>query len=130
MGPRKWTFPARNRIISGLCRGVLIVEAPQKSGALITARFALDQNRDLWTASSGVEQAEQEKWFGFFDKRGTSKLAEDGAPIIMTAPDILGAWNIKSPEQEPASEQERNPACGRAAGHLAASLAASLGVKL
>jgi DNA processing protein len=132
MGPRKWNFPARNRIISGLCRGVLIVEAPQKSGALITARFALDQNRDLWTASSGVEQAEQEKRFAFFDKRGTSKLAEDGAAIIMTASDILGAWNIHDYEQEQAPEQERNPAYGRAADGpaLAASLAASLGVKL
>ena len=128
MGPRKWTFPARNRIISGLSRGVLIVEAPQKSGALITARFALDQNRDLWAASSGVEYHSSAKlapeWgkrFGFFDKRGTSKLAEDGAVIIKTASDILEAWNITAPEREPAPEQ--GPA-------LAASLAASLGVKL
>lgn len=125
-GPRKWTFPARNRIISGLCRGVLIVEAPQKSGALITARFALDQNRDLWTASSGVEQTpvsrqEQEKRFGFFDKRGTSKLAEDGAVIVKTASDILEAWNIKAPEQEKAPD---------GGASLAASLAAELGVKL
>jgi len=101
MGPRKWTFPTRNRIIAGLSRGVLIVEAPQKSGALITARFALDQNRDLWVASAGVEQIPaaqsgqiQEKRFGVFDKRGTSKLAEDGAGIIHSASDILEAWNI------------------------------------
>jgi DNA processing protein len=96
--PRKWTFPARNRIVSGLCRGVLIVEAPQKSGALITARFALEQNRDLWTASSGV--SDTEKRFGFYDKRGTSKLAEDGAGVIHTASDILEAWNIKNEELE------------------------------
>jgi DNA processing protein len=130
MGPRKWNFPARNRIISGLCRGVLIVEAPQKSGALITARFALDQNRDLWVTSSGIgqsERQEQEKWFGFFDKRGTSKLAEDGASIIKTASDILGAWNIHAPEQGYAPEREWNLSGGPA---LAASLAASLGVKL
>jgi len=127
MGPRKWTFPARNRIISGLSRGVLIVEAPQRSGALITARFALDQNRDLWVASAGVEYhsaakpaSEWGRHFGFFDKRGTSKLAEDGAGIIKTAWDILGAWDIQT-------SSEYFPSGGPA---LAAPLAASLDVKL
>jgi DNA processing protein len=130
-GPRKWNFPARNRIISGLSRGVLIVEAPQKSGALITARFALDQNRDLWVASSGVSSSGAdasvpdgaEKRFALYDKRGTSKLADDGAGIIKSASDILEAWNLKIPERVP--EQEGS------GGHaLAASLAESLGVKL
>jgi len=122
-GPRKWNFPARNRIISGLSRGVLIVEAPQKSGALITARFALDQNRDLWVASSGM--SDTEKRFAFYDKRGTTKLADDGASIIKTASDILDAWNIKASEQGSAPEPERS------GGHtIAASLAESLGVKL
>jgi len=132
-GPRKWNFPARNRIISGLSRGVLIAEAPQKSGALITARFALEQNRDLWVASAGVEQTPsppaQGKRFGPFDKRGTSKLADDGAVIIKTASDILEAWNIRIPEQGPASEQAHGHE--RSGGHaIAASLAESLGVKL
>jgi DNA processing protein len=113
-GPRKWTFPARNRIISGVSRGVLIVEAPQKSGALITARFALEHNRDLWVASSGVGASpeKQGKLFSVFDKRGTSKLAEDGAGIIKTGSEILEAWNIQASEQGP----EQEPA-------LAASLA-------
>jgi len=88
--PHKWSFPARNRIIAGLSRGVLIVEAPQKSGALITARFALDYNRELWVASAGVA-AEQDR--ARFDRRGTTKLAEDGAQIIQNAADILRAWN-------------------------------------
>jgi DNA processing protein len=88
--PRKWSFPARNRIIAGLSRGVLIVEAPQKSGALITARFALDYNRDLWVASAGAA-AEGERTR--FDRRGTVKLAGDGAQIIQDASDILRAWN-------------------------------------
>ncbi|MCL2762285.1 MAG: DNA-processing protein DprA [Treponema sp.] len=90
-GPRKWNFPARNRIISGLSRGVLIVEAPQKSGALITGRFALDQNRELWVASSGCTAHAAS---ALFDRRGTMQLAEDGAGIIYSASDILGAWNM------------------------------------
>jgi len=85
--PTKWTFPARNRIISALSRSVLIVEAPQKSGALITAAFALEQGKDLWVSSSGIEA-------GAFDRRGTIKLADDGAEIIHSACDVLNKWNM------------------------------------
>jgi len=86
--PSKWSFPARNRIISALSRSVLIVEAPQKSGALITADFAHEHGKDLWTASSGVQQ-------GIFDKRGTIKLAQDGAEIIYSQNDIFRNWNME-----------------------------------
>lgn len=86
--PSKWSFPARNRIISALSRSVLIVEAPQKSGALITAGFALEHGKDLWTSSSGVQQ-------GKYDKRGTLKLAQDGAEIIYSKNDILKKWNME-----------------------------------
>ncbi|MDR0449902.1 MAG: DNA-processing protein DprA [Treponema sp.] len=90
--PRKWYFPARNRIISALARGVLIVEAPANSGALITARFALEQNRDLWVASSGALPSP--------GGAGTARLAEEGAKIIRAASDILDEWNIKSVQIE------------------------------
>jgi DNA processing protein len=86
--PRKWYVPARNRIISALARGTLIVEAPASSGALITARFALEQNRDLWVASSGVGPSPT--------GAGTTRLAEEGAKIVRTASDILGEWNIEA----------------------------------
>jgi DNA processing protein len=86
--PGKWSFPARNRIISALSRSVLIVEAPQKSGALITAAFALEHGKDLWTASSGVQQ-------GIYDKCGTLKLAQDGAEIIYSQNDIFKKWNME-----------------------------------
>lgn len=116
-GPRKWNFPARNRIISGLCRGVLVAEAPRKSGSLITARFALDQNRELWVASAGAEVQS-----GTFDRRGTIQLAEDGAGIVHGASDILEAWNIEIP-----AEEAENLNSGTA---LASSLAHTLGITL
>jgi len=86
--PGKWTFPARNRIISALSRSVLIVEAPQKSGALITASFALEQGRDLWVASSGIQQCTTAH-----DRSGTIKLAQDGAEVIYSPREIYEKWN-------------------------------------
>jgi len=88
--PRKWSFPARNRIISALSRSVLIVEAPRKSGALITAAFALEHGKDLYAASTGLKPLDT-----MYDKRGTIKLAEEGAEIIYSELDILEKWNIK-----------------------------------
>ena len=93
VGPRKWTFPARNRIISGISRGVLIVEAPKKSGALITAGFALEQNREVWVSSAG-SIAETDGRDSFYDRRGTIKLAEEGAVIVNSEFDILKEWKI------------------------------------
>ncbi|MCL2208657.1 MAG: DNA-processing protein DprA [Treponema sp.] len=92
--PGKWTFPARNRIISAMSRSVLIVEAPEKSGALITASFALEQGRDLWVASSGIQQSV------YYDRSGTIKLADDGAEIINLAQDIFEKWNITAGEKK------------------------------
>ena len=84
-GPKKWNFPVRNRIISALARGVVIVEAPEKSGALITARCALEQNRDLWVDSIGVSSCRG---------RGTARLAEEGAALVSSVRDILAEWNL------------------------------------
>jgi len=97
--PAKWTFPARNRIIAALSRGVLVAEAPKKSGALITASFALEQGKDLWVASCGVNDENSEA--SPIDKRGTTKLADDGAEIIFSACDILIKWNLRDADAKP-----------------------------
>ena len=95
--PTKFTFPARNRIIAALSRSVIIVEAPLKSGALITASFALDQGKDLWVASSGIFMAASGNTSTYkdFDRRGTIKLVSEGAEIIYSACDVLEKWNMK-----------------------------------
>jgi DNA processing protein len=81
--PAKYAFPRRNRILSGLSRGCIVVQAPEKSGALITADFALDQNRDLYVASTGLVGA---------SSRGTRNLEEQGAPVIQNASDVMNDW--------------------------------------
>jgi DNA processing protein len=85
-GVRKWNFPARNRIISGMARLVVIVEAPAASGALITASFALEQGRDLLVARAGLSSRRGE---------GTARLAEEGAGLISSAAGIPEPWGLR-----------------------------------
>jgi len=118
--PLKGNFPARNRIISALARGVVIVEAPEKSGALITARFALEQNRDLWVDRVGVNSRQG---------KGTARLAEEGAGIISSAKDITAEWNIPGPEINGKSKNEAGEQ-GMAGAGLASSMAEYLNIKL
>jgi DNA processing protein len=116
-GPAKWRFPARNRIISALARGILIAEAPANSGALITARFALEQGRDLWVARAGADSVRGE---------GCRNLAGDGARILDSAGEIFEEWGIAVKEKSGASfSGGENPSVGAA---LASSLARSLNI--
>lgn len=85
IGPAKYHFPARNRIISGISRGVVVVQAPAKSGALITADYALDQGRDLFVHAAGLSGAVG---------AGTKDLADDGAQIIDGPQGIFEEWGI------------------------------------
>lgn len=78
-------FLERNRIISGLSKGVLVVEAPEGSGALATAKFAIDQNRDVFVVPGGVNQP------NYFGSHG---LIKAGAALVTEPEDILNALGI------------------------------------
>jgi DNA processing protein len=81
--PLARNFPARNRIISGLARTTVVVQAPARSGALITADYALEQGRELVVHRAGMVGERG---------AGSRRLAEQGAAVIESAADILGDW--------------------------------------
>ncbi len=88
--PNKWNFPRRNRIISGLSCGVLVVEAPMKSGALITARQALDQGRDVFVTPGNV---------GIASCEGSNSLLREGATMVTSGWDILSEYTCRYPDK-------------------------------
>lgn len=106
--PAPWRFPARNRIIAGLCRATVVVEARERSGALITADFALEEGRDVLAVPGEITSALS---------TGANALLRLGATPVTRADDVLELYGV-----------EARPRAPDALGAEARSLLAQLGV--
>jgi DNA processing protein len=99
--PAPWRFPARNRIIAGLCEAVVVVEARERSGALITADFALDEGREVFAVPGEITSSLS---------AGTNALLKLGAAPLTCSGDVLDALEIERERPVEAVEVSREAA--------------------
>jgi DNA processing protein len=90
--PAPWRFPARNRIVAGLTRAVVVVEARERSGALITADLALEEGREVFAVPGEITSA---------CSRGTNTLLKLGASPLTCAADVIEALGVEPPPPDP-----------------------------
>jgi DNA processing protein len=120
--PRPWRFPARNRIIAGLCAATVVVEARERSGALITADLALEEGRDVFAVPGELRSALS---------AGTNALLKLGASPLIDSADVLDVYGL-APRDDPVDDElvAHLPATAdelvRATGRSAADVARAL----
>ncbi|MEM9587623.1 MAG: DNA-processing protein DprA [Planctomycetota bacterium] len=99
--PRGGLFPQRNRLIAGISLATLVIEAPERSGSLITARLAMEQNRDVLAVPGSVESRAS---------RGCNRLIRDGAVLVQTVDDVLEAIGpMERPAKTSTGAEVRRP---------------------
>ncbi len=104
--PAPWRFPARNRIIAGMCSATVVVEARERSGALITADFALEEGRDVLAVPGEITSALS---------AGTNALLKLGATPVTSATDVLELYGI---EPQAARRRSLDPVAAALMAHL------------
>jgi DNA processing protein len=124
VAPAPWQFPARNRIIAGLCAATVVVEARERSGALITADFALEEGREVFAVPGEITSRLSD---------GTNALLRLGATPLTSADDVLESLGIEPRKREtpqdpllelmPATADELVRASGLSPAEVAAALA-------
>ncbi len=101
--PEKWSYPQRNRIVVGISKAVLVVEAEEKSGSMISATLAIKNNRKLFAVPGSIFSS---------TSKGTNSIIKNGAQIVTSAEDVLAFYGkkkeIKSNRKENFSDSEKS----------------------